>query len=262
MAYVSVLFEGGGEIAFDVILSESHSGETKISDHPVERGSPTTDHVQPAPARISLDGWISSVPVPSSSPVAMAAEALDLATVKVKSAPKLSRLDLPFRTPPVRPLAGVAGGVLLASDLAEQFRPVVVQGRQLIPSDDVVSRRFWLVSDFFDRRKALIETLENLRLNAVVCLIVTPVRSYSDCLLESWSLPRDNSTGGGAGFSLNFRQVRFVDTKIVDAPKPTEPRAKKAVDKGDGSGKEAKEEKKKSALKLLKNKLGSFLNGG
>lgn len=261
MAYTSVFFGDGGEIAFDVILSETHSGETKISDHPVERGSPTTDHVQPTPAKIALDGWISSVPLPSSSPFAMTAEALDLATVRVAVAPRFSRLSLPLRAPVVRPLAGIQGAILSAVDFGAQLQPIIVEGQQLIPTPDTLSRRFWLVADYFDRRKALIETLESIRLNAIVCLIVTPVRAYSDCLLESWSLPRDNTTGGGAGFSLNFKQVRFVDTKIVDAPKPTEPRAKKAVDKGDGSGKEAKEEKKKSALKLLKNKLGSYLGG-
>lgn len=53
------------EINIDVTLSERHSGRVALTVHPIEKGMNPTDHARLEPARYSLEGLFSNLPLPS-----------------------------------------------------------------------------------------------------------------------------------------------------------------------------------------------------
>jgi hypothetical protein len=55
----------GTGFAFDVVLAESTSLPSDITDHPVEIGSPIVDHVQLRPITINVTGTVSNTPIGS-----------------------------------------------------------------------------------------------------------------------------------------------------------------------------------------------------
>jgi hypothetical protein len=67
MAGVSLIFEQQlgkiDSVEFDATLSELHSGEAKITEHPVEAGANVTDHIRPQPVSVQLDGVITNSPL-------------------------------------------------------------------------------------------------------------------------------------------------------------------------------------------------------
>jgi hypothetical protein len=46
-------------ITLDAVLTESHSSDSEITDHPVEKGVDVSDHVRPKPVSVKLDCVIS-----------------------------------------------------------------------------------------------------------------------------------------------------------------------------------------------------------
>ena len=54
--------------------------------------------------------------------------------------------------------------------------------------------------------------------NRMTLVISTPLRSYSDMIMDSLNVPRDANTGGVFEFSAHFRQVIFVTTETTEEP--------------------------------------------
>jgi hypothetical protein len=101
------------------------------------------------------------------------------------------------------------------------------------------------VSETFSR-------LRRLRDNATLMHVVTKVWDYTDMVIQEVGVPRTASEGDGAKMTISFKQLRLVSSKLVPAPIVTEPRAKKAVDKGAKNPAEVPDTKKQSvASKLL-----------
>lgn len=50
-------------LELDATLSETHSSESEVTEHPVETGSNIVDHVRPKPESLTLEGIISNTPV-------------------------------------------------------------------------------------------------------------------------------------------------------------------------------------------------------
>src|SRR5690625_1376175 len=55
--------ESGEELILDAAISESWQPEVIITDHPVESGSPVSDHAQRQPERVSLQVMTSETPL-------------------------------------------------------------------------------------------------------------------------------------------------------------------------------------------------------
>lgn len=53
----------GSGFAFDVVLSETTSLPSEVTDHPVEIGAPIVDHVQLRPVSVSVMGTVSNTPI-------------------------------------------------------------------------------------------------------------------------------------------------------------------------------------------------------
>jgi len=52
-----------GLIEFDCSLSEKHTGENDVADHPVEFGSVMSDHVRTLPETVEINGLVSDTPI-------------------------------------------------------------------------------------------------------------------------------------------------------------------------------------------------------
>lgn len=51
-----------GTLEIDAVLSESHEYDTTITDYPVEDGYDVTDHIQPQPEKITIEGVTTLTP--------------------------------------------------------------------------------------------------------------------------------------------------------------------------------------------------------
>lgn len=50
-------------IVLDASVTETHTMEVDVTDHPVEQGAPVTDHARPKPITLSMEGIISNTPL-------------------------------------------------------------------------------------------------------------------------------------------------------------------------------------------------------
>ena len=83
-----------GSITFDLVTSESHSFENIVTMHPIENGSPITDHIQNVLRSGTLTGWVSNFSLTRSTFDLDGAE--DKAKLGIRvSASDLSELESP-----------------------------------------------------------------------------------------------------------------------------------------------------------------------
>ena len=52
-----------GSIVFDLLMSEEHSMEAEVSQHPVENGATVSDHIRNLPRKGSLTGFVTNHPL-------------------------------------------------------------------------------------------------------------------------------------------------------------------------------------------------------
>ncbi len=75
------------------------------------------------------------------------------------------------------------------------------------------------------RARAVYSRLEQLAAGQVFT-VMTAIKVYESMSLESMDIPRNAQTGESLRFSLTFKQIRIVRTKVVSLPKTKTPRAK------------------------------------
>lgn len=67
MAAASLVFKNGhtkiDSLELDVTISESHTGEVEITEHPVEEGFSVADHARPKQNNLTLTGLVSNTPI-------------------------------------------------------------------------------------------------------------------------------------------------------------------------------------------------------
>jgi hypothetical protein len=108
--------------------------------------------------------------------------------------------------------------------------------------------------------RAVYSQLDTLRAAGQIVEVFCPEYYYTDMYIASVSAKRDKGTGGAISISLALEQLRFVETSITNAPKPsvTERRAqpKKPQGKKDPSESEADNARgKQSAAAFLRDAL-------
>lgn len=196
-----------GQITFDVILSEEHERGAIVTDHPVEQGINVADHVRPLPDRLTLEGFTSNSPIdsPDSNWLPMTLD-----------------LPIPGQDGPLSFLNGGTTGLiqkgLAAMGIGGPPTSATVYVQQFIGSTDYVRQTY--------------ELLTYLRDSATLLTVFTPQSEYYDMILERVTLHRDASTGTSGNFTLEFRQVRVVQSSVVAAPLPAIPRSGTSVSQG------------------------------
>ncbi len=205
-----------------------------VTEHTVEQGSAVVDHVRPNPQTLTLEVFVSNVPITAGADRDFLPFTLDLGTPG----------DGSF-------FAGGTGALIQSGLQALGFvKPAPT-------SATVTVLQFTGEVDFV---RAALDQLTDLMERAILFQVYTPKANYDNMVLSGIEMHRDKGTGTSGYFTLNFKQIRIVASKIVDAPLPTILRATPAPDQGKKDTKVA-DGSKKSLLKHIGAAVGAVLPG-
>lgn len=213
-----------GNLFFDVVPHESHSLGATVTEHPVEQGVTITDHVRPNPAQLTVEGFVSNAPIAPDGSFVIS-EVLDIPQVPI-----------PLNVNGAITAIGNAIGGLLGKT------PPVAQVQEVLSQTNYVAQT--------------LATLKSLQAQAVLLTVICdgPLGAnafYENMILESIDVDRDPGVGTGATFTLGLKEIRVVQSSIVQAPEPTIPRAIPKKSKGNQATQKAPEQKTSLAYSLL-----------
>lgn len=232
----------GKSLFFDVVTEISASFTSTPTENPVEGGGiNVADHVKREPVQLKLEAFVSNAPITDRN-----ARGGFYGSIPIK----LQKYQAPFSPTPGAVYAAVGGAIKSAvSSLLgghQEYAANVLQWREE-----------------FDAVGDTLRVLESLRDTSQLITVYTRNRSFDNMHLSKITLQRNAGTGTGGTFQLDFQEIRQVEVRIVNAPTPTQVRAKPEIKKGAQSPAEV-DGKKKSVAKagwqeikdLAKNKLG------
>ena len=198
-----------GSIKFDLLISENHSIEAQVSEHPIENGATVSDHVRVLPRKGSIVGLVTNHPL-TPSPTPLPSEFVE----------KVSRIGHP--------------GWL--QSLANQY----TTDAALTPKDFEAIPR--LTPGESNRARNTWELFKLLVARREPVTIMTGVEKYADVIVTKVGTSREAGTGDSLRFSVDFQEIKFVTLTEValaattKAPLPEVPLAK--ATKGKTGGKQ------------------------
>jgi len=198
----------GPPLHFDLTVSERHEGTLTITDKPVERGANISDNARQELDRLTLVVFVTSSPTRDRADGSLGAK------VETKT------LDVPRYDPPFTPTPGAV------------FKALGDAVRSAFADPAPSTQTVLTFAKEFDAREDAERDLRRLQSDKTLCQVITSFRSYTSMMLESFEMPIDEDSGDGAEITLNFKRIRIVDTRVVNAPVPTQARGQKAKDKG------------------------------
>lgn len=204
-------------LRFDAILSESHQFSADVTEYAVEKGSNISDNARATLDRVRLDVFVSNSPTHGLDLV----QSSDLGSGSVTRGKENGvSLDVPEYEAPLAPTPGAVFGAIggLINSLLggkKEYRASVLT---FDTAFSAVSRTYY--------------ELDQLRKNGQLVKIITPMWDHSDMVLVNVEMNRDPGTGDSGQFSLEFKQMRVVETKQVAKPLAAQPRGAKAELKG------------------------------
>jgi hypothetical protein len=221
----SISYIAGGSlvsIEFDVLISETHTLASTVTDHPVEKGAPVTDHVRAKPREIAFQAFVTNFPirVPGSN-LDGTKGGVDTLTVEYPVKGKL-----PVGIPGVGAILAATG----ALDTTEKAKATTLQ------FDGPV-----------DRIRSVFSELETLWQGSTPITIESSLGTYEDMQIVSLQAPREAKDGSSIVFAFSAKAVRYVETKTVKAPKTTAGK----TNKGPKPAKDATPQRKKSMLRKV-----------
>lgn len=180
-----------GSIKLDLILDESHSLESVVTEHPVENGSVISDHIKQMPRKGSLVGFVTNHP---------------LRNAPVLPDDFLSKLNSIGKTDFVQGVVntyGAAfgyrqGGGPTAADFAALERP--------LPR----------AQDTWDKFKEFMA-------QKTPVTIITGLEEYKDVVVTKVSTERNATTGDSLRFRVEFQEIQFVTLTDVALTTTTSP---------------------------------------
>ena len=203
-----------GNIKFDLEISENHSIEAQVSEHPIEDGSIVSDHVRILPRKGSIVGLVTNHPLVSPT-TPLPAEFVE----------KVTRIGHPGW------LQSLANQYTTEEPLiAKDFESVP----RLTPGENNRARNAW-------------ELFKELVSNRQPVTIMTGVEKYADVIVTKVSTSREARTGDALRFAVEFQEIKFVTltevviTAATKAPLPSVPVAK--ASKGKTGGKQSSTQK-------------------
>ena len=205
-----------GNIKFDLEISENHSIEAQVSEHPIEDGSVVSDHVRILPRKGSIVGLVTNHPLP------MPWNTRPGNPIPDEFKEKVARIGHPGW---VQSLARQYSSEVYESLTAKDFESF----ERLSPEYDNRARNAW-------------ELLKELVSNRQPVTIMTGVEKYADVIVTKVSTSREAGTGDALRFAVEFQEIKFVTltevaiTAATKAPLPSVPVAK--ASKGKTGGKQ------------------------
>lgn len=163
----------------DATLTEGHGFSSKVTSHPVEDGSEISDHVIKSPRVLTITGIISDNPFSVSS---ASTEGID--GVEGNVVGNGGKTEVSKRTSKI-------GSPLLAS---------------LSPSSEV------------KLSKTAMEIFESIYEEKLLLTIITGLRTYSNMVMENFSVDRNSRTANSLSFSASFKEVFIAVSEVIDVP--------------------------------------------
>lgn len=192
---------------FDVVEKESLKHTATATEHPVEEGSNVSDHVRDNLDVVTLEVFISNTPI---------TDVNQLYNGQVAGL----ELDVPRYDKPIAVMPGAAinaGLDAIASAISgpQQWKAMVLQ-----------------FPEKFNNVGFIFNTLIDWKQRGVLGKVITPHRTYESVVITNVEMSRDAASGAGGAISLEFKEIRLVEAKLITAPIPTEDRGKIMKSKG------------------------------
>lgn len=192
---------------FDVVEKENLKHTATATEHPVEDGPDISDYVRSGLDTISLEVFVSNTPVKDVNNLYNGQVAgLELRVPKAE------------KKIPVMPGAAVNASIDAISNAInppEPWKAVVLQ-----------------FPEKFDNVAFILGQLIDWKERGVVGKVITTHRTYPSVYITGIDMNRDATTGDGASISIELKQIRIVEAKMITAPVPTEERGKIMKNKG------------------------------
>jgi len=218
-------------VEFDVVPMQLHEDILEITSHPVEQGAEMVDHAREQPTRLTIEGFVSSVP--NRRIDKDAADAQAELPINGFTEPGTQSIKLEIASPKPRTLSGLIGlglgalGNAITGGPRGTFRAVARRARrQLFGS-------FYKQVAPRDRVRDVYEKLQGAQTKRALITAQTPLREHFDMMLERLPAEQNEENGTGATFAIDLRRIKVADTETVQSPEPAEKRG--AVAKSGGS---------------------------
>lgn len=192
---------------FECVTSETGEHTSTATEHNVEKGANVSDHIRPGLDKVSLEVFVSNTPLTDVNGLyglAKSSVELDVPSFKQSLSPTPGALIN---------AAASAIGDLISGKPTYKAQFITYGGPRNVPKDVVTQ-------------------LDDWRLKGVVGKVVTAWKTYESVIIEHVGVKRDASMGEAVTITIDLREIRMVETKMVTVPIPTETRGKTMVNKG------------------------------
>lgn len=213
---------------FDADEQETHDLQNVITEHPVETGADISDNVRPQLRRFTVEGFVTDSPM-LSNPGVITGSGSDASFVNVE-------LQIPPYPLQISESALIEAGVSAVAS--------AIFGK---PRTYATLLKTATSPAAHSRKKAVYDTLDDARINARICRIVTALFTYENMIVEQITVTRAPDDGNGATFTITLKEVQFVSSDTVDAPEPAEVSGQQ--ESAAGSKNSAADDAKKAASK-------------
>lgn len=176
-----------GSIQFDLILSENHSLEAQVTEHPIENGATVSDHIRDLPRKGSVSGLVTNFPLKTT------------------------------RTLPSEFLEKIAA--MGNQNYLESFASQYGYQKSLGPTEadfEALERPANRASDAWAAFKALMAAKAPV-------VISTGLEKYYDAVVTKVETSRESGTGDALEFEVEFQQIKLVMLTEVAITTTTKP---------------------------------------
>lgn len=223
----------GTDLHFEVVKTEQTERTNTITEHPVETGANVADHVKRELDRFTLEVVVSNTPINDVNDVYGATlDGVDLVApgIDYTSNPRELRpppVPAPFPTPgnAIQMGLGAVGDLLFSSTASGGYLDRV----QTSLRDKALVTKW---AAHFNSVRDVTTMLTDWRNRGVVGQVITEEETFASMVITKVAVSKTAELGDGATITIELKEVRVVESKLVTAPIPTEPRAETAIAKG------------------------------
>lgn len=246
----------GTDLHFDAVLTETTTHTARVTTHPVEDGPDITDHIKDELDSIDLEVFVTNQPIKDVNNLYSGAyETEPIEVVRKEPAIQGVTLDVPkYRPVPVTPgaLMQTIGNAI--TDALADATVAQVRGKT---EDQTLSAAISVLKwpTKFNAVQDTVNQLVEWKKKGVIGSAITPWKTFPSVVITKVSTLRNAPQGDGATVAITLQEIRLVESKLVTAPVPTEPRGHTIKNKGRQPTEMTRgTDKKKSILKAAASK--------
>ena len=183
----------GPAIYFDLIVSETQTNTSEVTDHPVEIGSDVSDNVRHPPEHIAIEAVVTNSPTEAQAKI-----------VGGWTPQQPVQLTIPKFEPPLSLTSVIAAGVSALGDLLFGTPPTIAT--VMVPNGPS------------DRIAQVHNTLTALERAGSIVSVVGSTKTYDNMIITSVTV--DRAELGSATIRIELRRINIVATATVAAPTP------------------------------------------